>query len=273
MPIWLHTDTPTDSEVTKRLTPWYESAQSCVYCNSALERLWTDRASISGSIGLGVCQKCGWWELRRTGGIEDEDYGRLPGYRQFYHGTFGRLRNLDLADISTPIEVLRTALVAQYSGRLKLNPQRFEQIVAGVFADFGYAVRVTSFAGDDGIDVVALDGQSNEVVGVQVKRYRNKIVAEQIRAFAGALVLGSMTKGVFVTTSSYTQPAKETATRYSNTGLSIELWDAARFLDRLELTQRSMFESAHVEDAPWQRFLTNPSDMPQVGSTLEAERF
>jgi restriction endonuclease Mrr len=48
---------------------------------------------------------------------------------------------------------------------------------------------------------------------VQVKRYRNAIQVEQIRSLAGAHMAHGMTRGIFVTTSSFqsgAQPSTET---------------------------------------------------------------
>ena len=109
--------------------------------------------------------------------------------------------------------------------RFLLNPKVFEDIVGSIFADHGFTVRVTSYSGDDGIDVILLDGQDNAEVGVQVKRYRGKIEAEQIRSLAGALALSEMPKGVFVTTSTFTRGAKLTADRFLELGVPIELVD------------------------------------------------
>jgi len=43
---------------------------------------------------------------------------------------------------------LRSYLCDKYDDRVNINPQVFEDIVAGVFSDFGYAVTVTSHSGD-----------------------------------------------------------------------------------------------------------------------------
>ena len=49
------------------------------------------------------------------------------------------------------------------------------------FGDLGYRARVTAYSGDDGIDVI-LDGDDDKAVGVQVKRYKNRIEVDQIRS-------------------------------------------------------------------------------------------
>jgi restriction system protein len=90
-----------------------------------------------------------------------------------------------------------------------MHPRRFEELVGAIFSDSGHRVRVTSYSCDNGIDSAVLEGPGDTLIGVQVKRYRNTIIAEQIRSFAGALVLGGITKGVLVTTSSCTTEASQ----------------------------------------------------------------
>jgi len=56
-------------------------------------------------------------------------------------------------DIWAPTAGLQRYLVAKYQSRFSVNPRRFEEIVAGIFSDFGYTVKVRSFSGDNGVDV------------------------------------------------------------------------------------------------------------------------
>jgi restriction system protein len=126
----------------------------------------------------------------------------------------------------------------------------FEETVASVFRDLGYGARVTAYSGDDGIDVI-LDGQSDTMIGVQVKRYRNSIQVEQIRSLAGALVLGGLTRGIFVTTSTFQGGADDTAQRLNTRGYQIELMDATRFFDALKIAQRSQYRSKSDPTAPY----------------------
>lgn len=85
-------------------------------------------------------------------------------------------------------------------------------------------------------------------IGVQVKRYRNRIKVEQIRALAGALVLRGLTKGVFVTTSDFQRGVDTTTRRYAARGIGIELLNSERFYDALRLGQLTSFH--HAERDP-----------------------
>ena len=81
-------------------------------------------------------------------------------------------------------------------------------------------------------------------IGVQVKRYSNKIEAEQIRAFLGALTLAGHARGIFVTTSSYRKGSHSCVKRASEIGKPIELVDAGKFLELLKIAQIRDFERA-----------------------------
>lgn len=80
-------------------------------------------------------------------------------------------------------------------------------------------------------------------VGVQVKRYRNRIKVEQIRSFAGALLLGQYTKGVFVTTSAFQSGARKAAQLSEERGIAIELIDWKRFYEALKISDRPEYSS------------------------------
>lgn len=155
-------------------------------------------------------------------------------------GACAQLRTLSLSDISTPVEHIRQYLLAKYDARFEVHPKTFEDVVAAVFRDSGYKAEVTAYQGDGGIDVI-LRSPTDETVGVQVKRYKHTIEVEQIRAFAGALLLNDLPGGIFVTTSAYQYGAHDAARRFGARGLPIELIDADRFYDALRLSRRPMY--------------------------------
>ncbi len=253
--IWVYSDMQ-DSGLRLPLN----NPAKCPFCASALIPLATEEklrhrfstgAEHWATVVFNVCNTCGWWLICRQSW-----YKELGGPDPIsLMRAWPDLRQLDVSDISTPTEELRSYLLAKYEGRFSLNPRRFEEIVAGVFSDFNFSVRVTSYSGDQGIDIVALEGCNGNLVGIQVKRYRNKIEAEQIRSFAGALILNKMTKGIFVTTSSFSKGAKRTASRYGGLGIPIELEDAPAFYDRLSLKTRSVYRSLDDPTTPFYKFV------------------
>lgn len=156
------------------------------------------------------------------------------------------MRNLDLKDISTPVEEVRRYLLAKYDQRLKASPKLFEDVVGSVFSSIGFDVEVTAYSGDNGIDVFLRQGESQ--IGVQVKRTKNAIEVEQIRALTGALVLHGITRGVFVTTSRFRSGAHSHVATYGSRGYQIELLDAEKFFELMKLAQQPMYEA--IEDFP-----------------------
>lgn len=90
------------------------------------------------------------------------------------------------------------------------NPYYFEKIVLVLFKAMGYGeFEETSKSGDGGIDgIINQDQLGLEKIYIQAKRYAhdNKVREPQIRDFIGAMS-GDVSKGIFVTTSSFDQSA------------------------------------------------------------------
>lgn len=180
-----------------------------------------------------VCTLCGWWKAQLV------MIGHINAmYKQIREGC-GVLKKLDLSDVSTPVSQVKNYLLARYEARKELHPQLFEETVGSVFRDHGYDADVTTYSNDGGIDVILK--KSEETIGVQVKRYADRIQVEQIRAFAGALLLSDIPRGIFVTTSDFSSGAIGAAGRYSSKGYRIELVDANRFYDYLRISRREMY--------------------------------
>lgn len=102
----------------------------------------------------------------------------------------------------------------------KLSPTFFERLVVDLVVAMGYGgsrgnvVQKLSKSADEGIDgVVNEDPLGLDVIYLQAKRYAddNVVGRERIQQFAGALVGKGASKGVFVSTSSFTKGAIEYA--------------------------------------------------------------
>ena len=98
----------------------------------------------------------------------------------------------------------------------QVNPTYFEQIVVDLLVAMGYggnrqdaARAVTKQSGDEGIDgVIKEDRLGLDVIYVQAKRWKNKVVGRpEIQKFAGALQGKRASKGVFITTASFSKEA------------------------------------------------------------------
>jgi restriction system protein len=132
------------------------------------------------------------------------------------------------AGTETPDEALRKAhsaitgaLAADLLDRVrKATPAFFERLIVELLLAMGYggtseeAGRALGQSGDDGVDgVIDQDPLGVDQIFVQAKRYAegNNIGAGAIRDFYGALSLKKAHKGIFVTTSAFSQPAVDTA--------------------------------------------------------------
>lgn len=100
---------------------------------------------------------------------------------------------------------------------LDQSPQFFEKLVLDLLLKMGYgdptdnSARVTPFVHDDGIDgIIPQDRLGLDKIYIQAKRYQpgNIVGKPAIQAFSGALDEQKATKGVFITTSSYSKEAR-----------------------------------------------------------------
>lgn len=257
MPIWTHAELGRKMKEHPDRGEGFLLGKTCDYCASPMLILAGNKLPESAFKGMNICEAallgcpaCGWWtalSLRGAAPFETHD-GGFAELRQIS----GVLRNLDLKDVSVPLQELRAYLIARYGDRFDVHPRKYEEIVGGVFSDFGFRVRVTSYSGDEGIDVFVLDGADNATVGVQVKRYRSKISAEQIRSFVGALALQGLTSGIYVTTSDFERGAQRAAaSAQSRVGIGITLLDAKRFYEALRISTRATHWDAEDKTAPY----------------------
>lgn len=89
------------------------------------------------------------------------------------------------------------------------NPYYFEKIILILFKKMGYGdFEETPKSGDGGIDgIISQDKLGLDRIYTQAKRYtQNSVGEKEIRNFIGAMS-GDVSKGIFVTTSSFDQPA------------------------------------------------------------------
>lgn len=128
----------------------------------------------------------------------------------------------------TPDEALRSAhkkindsLAAELLDRVREStPLFFETLIVSLLIAMGYggssedAGRAIGRSGDDGVDgVIDQDPLGVDQIYIQAKRYSetNSVGPGAIRDFFGALSLKRAHKGIFVTTSTFTSSAIETA--------------------------------------------------------------
>lgn len=118
--------------------------------------------------------------------------------------------------IESSYAVLRAQLASELLLRVrKASPTFFEQLVVDFLLKMGYggsraeAGRATRPTSDGGVDgVIDEDRLGLDAVFVQAKRWENSVGEPQLRDFVGALHAHRARKGVFMTTSTFSDSAR-----------------------------------------------------------------
>ena len=129
---------------------------------------------------------------------------------------------------------LRQGVVAEVLDLLsQVSPEYFETIVLDLLHKMGYGtsradlVRVGR-SGDGGIDgIISLDRLGLEKVYVQAKRWQNSVGRPEVQAFFGAIAGNHATKGVLISTASFSQQA----IAYAGTVDGVVLVDGSKLAD------------------------------------------
>lgn len=137
----------------------------------------------------------------------------------------------DDAALATNLEEAEEAAWTQIFEYLSnMPPYRFQDLIAGLLRGMGYHVAYVAPPGPDrGIDLVAYTdplGASEPRIKVQVKRRRDKISVEGIRAFLA--VLGDQDVGIFISIGGFTSDAEAEARHQERRRLT--LIDAAQLV-------------------------------------------
>lgn len=119
--------------------------------------------------------------------------------------------------LANAYKVLREALAGEVIEAVRRSsPTFFEELVVDLLVAMGYggsiedAGRAVGRAGDGGIDgIIKEDKLGLDVVYVQAKRWKDIVGRPVVQAFAGSLEGVRARKGVLITTSGFSQDAKE----------------------------------------------------------------
>ena len=150
---------------------------------------------------------------------------------------------LPLPSDLTPDEVIEaayqrsiSALADEVLERVKAcSPIYFERLVVQLLIQMGYggsreeAGKAVGRSGDGGIDgVINEDRLGLDAIYLQAKRWSNVVGRPDIQQFVGALAGQRATKGVFISTSRFTQEAKDYA---ANSQYKVVLIDGERLAE------------------------------------------
>lgn len=123
--------------------------------------------------------------------------------------------------IETAYQKLRESLAAELLQLIKeRSPSFFERLVIDLLIKMGYggtrkdAGEALGKTGDGGIDgIIKEDRLGLDIIYIQAKRWDNVVGRPEIQKFAGALQGQRARKGVFITTSTFSQEALDFASR------------------------------------------------------------
>ncbi|KUJ79946.1 restriction endonuclease [Ruegeria profundi] len=184
--------------------------------------------------------KRGWYELTDRGRevlnnpeieLNTKFLEQFDEFQDFKNRTREDGSNLEFngkEDSKTPDENLQAAharLSAETAANLldlvrTASPAFFETLIVDLLIAMGYggaskdAGRALGQSGDNGVDgVIDQDPLGVDQIYLQAKRYAsgNSVGPGEIRDFYGALSIKKATKGIFVTTSTFTNSASQTA--------------------------------------------------------------
>lgn len=144
-----------------------------------------------------------------------------------------------IESIASFYEQFREALAAELLDRVKkCSPQFFERLVIHVLLKMGYggslkdAGAALGKTGDGGVDgVIREDKLGLDNIYIQAKRWTDKPVGSpDLDQFSGALSKKKATKGIFITTSTFTKDAQASLKDYSSRIVLIDGYQLSRYM-------------------------------------------
>lgn len=158
---------------------------------------------------------------------------------------------------------------------LSKSPQEFEKLVVILLQRMGYggevksAGEVTKYSNDKGIDgIIKEDVLGLGRIHIQAKRYArtNTVGREEIQKFVGALAVVQSNKGVFITTSTYSNGAMEYANSL-NGSTTVVLIDGEKLAEYiyeygLGMQVEQTIEIKKLDSDFWDSMEDDPSNNP-----------
>jgi restriction system protein len=119
--------------------------------------------------------------------------------------------------LNTAYSQLRASIEAELLEQVKgMPPSFFERLVVELLVKMGYggtledAGQAVGKSGDGGIDgIIKEDRLGLDVIHIQAKRWQNTVGRPDVQSFAGSLEGVRGRKGIFITTSGFSQEARD----------------------------------------------------------------
>jgi restriction system protein len=215
--------------------------------------------------GLLSSSKRGWFQITERGlallargpeRIDIQILGQYPEFREFrnrrreginqasavsaVHGDYDPIDRHQTPEdqLATAYQRLRQELEIELLGQIKASSfVFFERLVIDLLLAMGYggsrqdAGRAVGKSGDGGVDgIIKEDKLGLDVIYVQAKRWDSTVGRPEIQKFAGALEGHRASKGVFITTSSYSREAVEYVNMISKKVILIDGQELSRLM-------------------------------------------
>lgn len=140
---------------------------------------------------------------------------------------------------------------------LEMSPAFFEKLVVELLVKMGYggsfedAASVTQYSHDEGIDgVIKEDKLGLDTIYIQAKRWnKGPIGRKDIQAFVGALDMKRASKGVFITTSTFTESARKCAKEVQSKIVLIDGEQLCKYMIEYNLgvSSRQIYEIKQID--------------------------
>jgi len=184
-----------------------------------IEQAISEAKSLLGTAGLLSKSSRGVWSLTEAGAsASPEQIEEAPRVAWAIYRERRAAQGLEATEEveSEEEEVERSWKEVLIARLLALEPSAFERLAQRILREAGFeSVRVRGRSGDGGIDGEGVY-RPLPLIGFQVywqsKRYAGTVAAEDVRNFRGAMV-GRGDKGLFITTGTFTGPARDEASR------------------------------------------------------------
>ncbi|TVP69069.1 MAG: restriction endonuclease [Leptolyngbya sp. LCM1.Bin17] len=141
-------------------------------------------------------------------------------------------------NLESIIQGLNQDLASDLLEKIKTcSPSFFETLVIDVLVKMGYggtrkdASKIVGRSGDGGIDgTINEDRLGLDIIYVQAKRWENPVGRPEIQKFAGALQGFRAKKGIFISSSSYTNEARDFVSRIDSKIILIDGQTLAQYM-------------------------------------------
>ena len=173
--------------------------------------------------------------------------------------------DIALKQESTPTELIEEAysqinnsLAKELLSKvLEMSPIFLEKLVVELLVKMGYggsfedAASVTQYSRDEGIDgVIKEDKLGLDTIYIQAKRWdKGTVGSKDIQAFVGAIDMKHASKGVFITTSSFTENAKKCAKEVKSKIVLIDGEQLCKYMIEYNLgvSTRQLYEIKQID--------------------------